>query len=272
MFGKCGICTEERHTTEATEERHTTEATEERHTTEATEERHTTEAILILQQSVHRLHFQCDIRWITIILFMVQTITVHCLLFRVCVKALTHARSRHGNMTAWCTSSCYGKLQTVVSLSLLCQNSSEIWDITIRKQSRYETYITLQSPDMTSSSVVSHSNWSYIMWWTVGHSLTRCTDIAIGSCTWGRLEVGVVMLHRRGHCFLHGHSPWAYSENMRMFCFAPLKISILLTPSSPWYNRTGWLGVKHQLTYFNPITAPAGNISRLKRAHTHACK
>ena len=31
---------------------------------------------------------------------------------------------------------------------------------------------------------------------------------------------------------------------------------ILLCPLSPWYNRTGWLDVKHQLTYLLTTTTP----------------
>ena len=34
---------------------------------------------------------------------------------------------------------------------------------------------------------------------------------------------------------------------------------LCLCPShwSPWYNRTGWLGVKYQLTYLLPLTSPS---------------
>ena len=34
-----------------------------------------------------------------------------------------------------------------------------------------------------------------------------------------------------------------------LFLSVILQLSVLLYLPSPWYNRTGWLGVKHQLTY-----------------------
>ena len=34
-----------------------------------------------------------------------------------------------------------------------------------------------------------------------------------------------------------------------LFCFVCFLLCFCLFFPSPWYNRTGWLGVKHQLTY-----------------------
>ena len=44
--------------------------------------------------------------------------------------------------------------------------------------------------------------------------------------------------------------------------FGPVtKFMSVLSTSSPWYNRTGWLGVKHQLTYLLTLsTSPPFNI------------
>ena len=36
-----------------------------------------------------------------------------------------------------------------------------------------------------------------------------------------------------------------------------LSVCLSICLSSPWYNRTGWLGVKHQLTYLLTICLPA---------------
>ena len=37
-----------------------------------------------------------------------------------------------------------------------------------------------------------------------------------------------------------------------------------LTGESPWYNRTGWLGVKHQVTYLTEVSRLVSNPSLLK--------
>ena len=39
------------------------------------------------------------------------------------------------------------------------------------------------------------------------------------------------------------------------FCFCSLR-------GSPWYNRTGWLGVKHQLTYLLTLTTGSVKLSK----------
>ena len=43
---------------------------------------------------------------------------------------------------------------------------------------------------------------------------------------------------------------WAYGQNTINHLKSEVSLSLSLSLSlSPWYNRTGWLGVKHQLTY-----------------------
>ena len=37
-----------------------------------------------------------------------------------------------------------------------------------------------------------------------------------------------------------------------LFCFVQMSFFLLL----PWYNCTGWLGIKHQVTYFFPLFFP----------------
>ena len=56
--------------------------------------------------------------------------------------------------------------------------------------------------------------------------------------------------------WLHRHNfLWhTYYDALRQFSHGQLVMyntnnTVVLSLSSPWYNRTGWLGVKHQLTY-----------------------
>ena len=39
--------------------------------------------------------------------------------------------------------------------------------------------------------------------------------------------------------------------------FSFVLTSLSLSPTPPWYNRTGWLGVKHQVTYFSHPPPPS---------------
>ena len=47
---------------------------------------------------------------------------------------------------------------------------------------------------------------------------------------------------------ISGHDPWTKSTRP---CIRVLSFFLFFPPihSSPWYNRTGWLGVKYQATY-----------------------
>jgi len=68
-----------------------------------------------------------------------------------------------------------------------------------------------------------------------------------------------------GRDMIHAMQSLWWNENAGKKVLASLRFLSCTTPSlsdfplwlSPWYNRTGWLGVKHQLTYLPTLALPA---------------
>ena len=59
--------------------------------------------------------------------------------------------------------------------------------------------------------------------------------------------------HHKLECLAKRHTPVIKVKFHSFLSFVPSKILLSALKLLPWYNCTGWLGVKHQLTYLLPL-------------------
>ena len=74
------------------------------------------------------------------------------------------------------------------------------------------------------------------LWWSLCHVLIPMTAMIVSGSGY----------HSRVGFTSHTHSQLIPPPHLSITSWFPDRFTDC---SSPWYNRTGWLGVKHQLTY-----------------------
>ena len=107
----------------------------------------------------------------------------------------------------------------------------------------WPTADSLRRPSASFSSVVGRGGVSglYIMWF---HYIRVVLHNVIALAAMNKLMIFPVQLSVFHFDIKHAIAVWT---NWWFFWFNPLSFL-------PWYNRTGWLGIKHQLTYLLSIS------------------